>query len=370
MKFYGELTILTLLLITNGRIFFLKKTNLDPVVILAPISLFLSLLQIAAWNIDFFTLTTLVLSILVSLSNFHALFRYSEQVYIDHYSPLMYFWGILTGIISTVLLFLLIFYSPVELRKEKLGIEEEKILLTGNFKSGFQKSSAFDIPDGTLYTFKKIKEADEQTEQKPSIIFFADKTGDTLMYKPYLQLLSLQGYDVYSADFFSKDCRWLHSGGDSKYTRRIIMAIQKVAAPQKFSMNREFYNYNILQECNAMVTLLSSQEFNTKNDTEEASCKKFILITDTMGINAAKDYANQHPQKIQTVISLASLNSYTTQGFGTIAQTDPLLAQVLQGKIPLERKTRYQMNEINQMIQETINLIPQETKTEATDESL
>ena len=96
MKFYGELLVIILLLVANGRILFIKNAKKDSLVMLSPFAFLLSIIQILNWGVDIVTLLTLVLSILVLLSNFHALFRYSERLYIDHYSILMKFWSVLT----------------------------------------------------------------------------------------------------------------------------------------------------------------------------------------------------------------------------------------------------------------------------------
>ena len=100
MKFYGELFTFILLFITNFRVFFVKQVKKDPLVSLAPISFFVSILQIVAWGFDLFTALAFIISFLVLISNFHAIFRYSENLYIDHYSPLMKFWAIFTTLLS------------------------------------------------------------------------------------------------------------------------------------------------------------------------------------------------------------------------------------------------------------------------------
>ena len=75
MKFYGELLVIILLLVANGRILFIKNAKKDSLVMLSPFAFLLSIIQILNWGVDIVTLLTLVLSILVLLSNFHALFR-------------------------------------------------------------------------------------------------------------------------------------------------------------------------------------------------------------------------------------------------------------------------------------------------------
>jgi len=113
MKFYGELITFILLFITNFRVFFVRHTKTDPLASLAPISFCIAILQVIAWGFDLFTGLALFISFLVLLSNFHALFRYSENLYIDHYSPLMKFWAIFTSILSVfAIIFNLFWVNP------------------------------------------------------------------------------------------------------------------------------------------------------------------------------------------------------------------------------------------------------------------
>ena len=70
MKIYGELLIFLLLLLTNLRVFFPKKTRKDPSVSLGPAALFLSILQIFAWKVDLITAYAFILSLILVLSNF------------------------------------------------------------------------------------------------------------------------------------------------------------------------------------------------------------------------------------------------------------------------------------------------------------
>ena len=114
MKFYGELLIFVLLFITNFRVFFTRKPRRDPLTVVAPFTFLLSILQIIAWGVELLTVLGVVIAFLVLISNFHALFRYSEQLFIDRYSPLMKFWAVLTTFLSTVAIVATFLTEPVE----------------------------------------------------------------------------------------------------------------------------------------------------------------------------------------------------------------------------------------------------------------
>lgn len=359
MKFVGEILILILLLITNGRIFFLRKVKQDRIVVIAPICFILSILQFFAWGIDIFIVAIFLLALLVLLSNFHALFRYSEKLYVDHYSPLMYTWSIFTTLIGTAILAGTVYFMPVEIQNNKLEIEETKYTFNGSFRSGFEISRFALSPKLTVHKYEKgadtshpyadeIEEKDTNEQQtKNIIIFFPDKTGDTYHYKPFLQHLAQKGYTVYSGDFFSSDCRWMHNLADSKALRRNVMALEKLASNQKFMQQREFYSYNISLECKEMFRIVS--ELEKSNDVN------IYLFGDEMSTTALEDFYNSNKNKnpdLKGYFLINSFASYETPGFGCIKQTDPLIANLL----GISRD--YTFSDVHKMTDEAISLLP------------
>ena len=52
MKFYGELLVIILLLVANGRIIFIKNVKKDSLVMLSPLGFLLSIIQILNWGLD------------------------------------------------------------------------------------------------------------------------------------------------------------------------------------------------------------------------------------------------------------------------------------------------------------------------------
>ena len=69
MKFYGELLVFALLFITNLRVFFVHHVRRDPLVVLAPFTFIVAILQIFAWGIDAFTVLGLLIALFVLLSS-------------------------------------------------------------------------------------------------------------------------------------------------------------------------------------------------------------------------------------------------------------------------------------------------------------
>lgn len=365
MKFYGELITFILLFITNFRVFFVRHTKTDPLASLAPISFCIAILQVIAWGFDLFTGLALFISFLVLLSNFHALFRYSENLYIDHYSPLMKFWAIFTSILSVfAIIFNLLFY-PVELNNHKLGIKETLINKTGTFRTGFEDAKPFSFTKVFITEFKKNPlsqlhnpnnknftntyqiNTTENTDNQNIVIFISDKRADTQYYKPFLQLLAKEGHTIYSADFFCNDSKWFHNIADSKPFRRFFLCAQSVLTSQQFNSQRELYTYNISQELKAITNILS-QKYQNK-------CK-FFIITDVMGKTALSDFEKSNSEKIIGTFCLDSVSEYKTAGYGCVEQTDPFLAKILGTKKESDLFiTKYLVLRTNQAIQNAIN---------------
>lgn len=343
MKFYGEILVLLLLLITNLRVFFVAHTRRDALTALAPLTFVLAILQLLSWGIDVFTVLSFVVSLLVFLSNFHAIFRYSEKLYVDHYSPLMKVWAVFTSIITLVALAATIYFAPVELQNEKIGVKESVTRFKGNFRSGFEKASFFTFADAYFYEFSKTPELGKEAEDSKAIILvIPDKRGDTEKYKPYLQLLAKENYTVCSADFFANDLRWMHSFEDNKSIRRFACAFHSVFNYQKFMSQKEFYTYNISQECNTLLQFINEKYGNNS---------KFYLISDVMGNTAIKDFEELHKDRVKAIMYLDNISEYRTAGYGCIEQTDPLLASVLDLKRDSKLKTP------NIMVEKTIKMI-------------
>ena len=318
MKFYGELLIIVILLLANGRILFLKNAKKDSLVILSPLGVLLSIIQIFNWGVDAVTFLTLFLSILVLLSNFHALFRYSERLYIDHYSILMKVWASITIIFALVLMAGTIFFVPVEYSNKELGVQERLLRYEGSFRSGFEEASIIHSANIFVTECKPVGKEDSKT--KDVVLLIPDKRADTYYYRPYIQYLAREGFTVLSADFFCKDCRWRHSVGDLKICRRTAMLIDWFLNNERFWRQKEFYTYNCLQEINELGKFVGELY---GPDT------RLFIVTDVMATDAAMDYQEKNPERVMAVYDLQSITQYKTAGLGIISQTDILTAMIL-----------------------------------------
>lgn len=318
MKTSGEFLIFLLLLITNARVFFVESRK-DAVVVLSPLAFFLSVFQIFSWGFDIFTGLAFLLSILVLFSNFHAIYRYFERLYVDHYSPLMYVWAIFTTLLCILsIIFLIVFMPSVPFTRGKasqsfgnLNFYSERY--SGNFRSGFEKAGIFQKTSMRLNFF-------ESNSEKPVMVFFPDKRAESYHYIPYLIEIANKGYSLVSSDFNANDALWLHNFCDARILRRFGMVISSLSDENKFNSQKEFYTYNSLLECNAVFQVLKKKYGENQ---------KYIIVSDFMADVAVSDFKKSHENEIAGIIYLDQLAEYKTPGYGFVAQTDPLLITIL-----------------------------------------
>lgn len=319
MKLSSEILILVLMLLSNGRVLTLRKPHLDPLVMLAPLSFFLASLNLFAFRLDLFTLVIFFLSIVVLLSNFHALIRYSSGLVIDRYSPLMKTWAWLTTVLSTIMIIIVFIFRPVSFSEKKLPINESIYKYTGSFTKGFEPAGNFSTCTAFLHQFSP---EDTSAHKNNIIIFMPDKRGDTENYKPLLCLLANEGYTVLSTDFYSKDCRWIHTIEDARMLRKFGLSLRGIYTEKKYNSQREFYTYNFSREFKAVLSMTKELDFYSPES-------HFFLVTDNMSYTAALDIKNEIPDLISGIYNISNSTEYKTPGYGFVQQTDPFIAKQL-----------------------------------------
>ena len=295
MKLYGEILILVLMILSNGRVLTIRKAHLDPLVMLAPLSFFLAILSLFAFTVDSFLILIFLLSVFVLLSNFHALIRYGSHLVIDRYSMLMKIWAWFTTLISICLLALILYFRPVNVSERTHNVSVTKENYSGNFTGGFFLSEKLTPSTAFLTEFKKSD-------------------------FPFLVYLAKEDFTAVSFDFYTKDLKLLHTFEDSRIFRKLGMNFRSFLNNQKFKSQREFYTFNYSRELDA-ITKICLNKYG--QDTT------FFIITDEMGITAAQDYAAENPALISGLFNLSTVDEYKTPGYGFIQQTNPLLAKLL-----------------------------------------
>jgi len=318
MKFHGEILILLLLLIVNARVYFPKNGRRDPLVSVSPFALVLSILMLLSWGFDVFTGSIVILSFLVFTTNFHAMFRYTDRVYVDNYSPLMKVTSTITNILTVAAIVITIIYAPVIDKYQKnADVTESNWKYTGSIRNGFVAAGNWENINADFYEYSMFPEL---TNRSNVVLFMPDRRGDVQSYKPYLKLLAQNGCTVYTADFFVPDCKYLHNSLDNKMFRRFFMIVESTRNNQKFNSQREFYTYNMTLEGEALIA--------SAREKYGPQCK-FFIATDLMGETASEDLQKKYPDLITGIFKMSSVPEYITAGYGCVDQTDPLLAKYL-----------------------------------------
>ena len=338
----GELLILFLLILNCSRMFFLRYGKVDSLTILAPVCLFLSIIQILAWNADIFSIALLIISLFSFFTNFRALLRFSSGLYIDHYSIAFKFGAALVLFFSIVELVVLIYFYPVTMIPSKYGVEKEVIRVTGTFNGSFDRSKKFALSNGLIYKYENIDSSKKLPEE---IILISDKRGDSSAYVPLMIKLAEKGYTVYTGDFYAKDVRWIHNFFDVRFFRNLAMIFDYAKNPVQFNAQKEFYSYNSKREIDALVKFVEKE-----NKVEDG--KKLFIIGDWMSEIALSDYQKENPEKLFGVMKLSEQEEYKTPGFGFIQLTNPSVAFLL--KFPKDRNTGC----IDLIAEKIISLLP------------
>lgn len=386
----GELLILFLLILNCSRMFFLKYGKVDSLTILAPICVILSVLQILAWNANFFSIILLIISVFAFFVNFRALLRFLSRLYVDHYSAAFKTGAMIVLILSVCEVAAIIYFFPANFNLSRRNVKKETIRLSGSFSGGFEKSGFFAISDGTVFKYElknqtsgkenqtaktenlvsetenqipktesSVSETENQTSGKENpaknpIIIIPDKRADSESYEPLAILLAEKGFTVYSADFYSNDLRWFHNAADSKYLRRMFMRFDYRKNPVQFNAKKEFFSYNSGKEIEAIVKFAEN----------ENPGEKVFVISDWMSENALEDFAKQNKERVSGTMKLSEQAEYKTKGFGFVHFTEPFIEYIFAPQKNLSENLP-QSNET----ENASELVPESDRTSETDKT-
>ena len=340
----GILIVLFLIILNCGRMFFLKFGRIDVLTVLAPLSVILSVLQILAWKVDFFSLTLLFISIFCFIVNFRAFLRFLSGLYVDHYSFAFKIGAILVLLAAIAEVVLVVMFFPRAIKDTDFNAKKTVKLLSGSFNYGFEKTGILPVVNCEMFIYEPTEES---LKKDTVVLFFSDKRADTSHYEPYLMSLADNGYTVCSADYFSKDLKWFHSFADNRFFRRMFMILKYFSNETMFVTENEFYTYNTINECEA--TLKFAKQYFGED-------KKFFFIGDVMTFEGVKDYSSRNSNSSEGCFNIAELEVYKTPGFGCVQQ----LAPVLGYKFNVEPSSDFSIP--RKMAEETIKMIPENSK--------
>ncbi|WP_407434345.1 hypothetical protein [Treponema sp.] len=313
---YGQMVVLFVLAITCARIFFVRNTRNDSIVLLSPFAFLILLAQAAAWGIGTGEVILFYLSLIVFAVNYRGFLRFSSNLYVDSYNVIFM---ILSTIVLIVIILTGIFFfqnRPVVMDEAKIPVTKNVRYFSGSADGGFAPAEKlFEMRNLTVTVYTPDFTRGNK-ENDTVILFVPDKRAHVYNYEPYLMLLAKAGYKIYAGEFgFSTVPLNIKVKVNIGFLRQRLFFINTRSNPEKyFEKNPQFYDiyareYEILSGIAARL---------------EPSTKKFVVVAD--GIPEKSFSKILKPARLLSCIGLSSVKEYKTNGYGFIEQTNPLLS--------------------------------------------
>lgn len=325
----SELLILLLLAISCSRIFFQRQVRSDVLSIIPVLALIISVLNFLAWGISLSSLVVFTLSFFVLIWNIRAILRLNAQLVIDHYGPLFVIISIINlGLVLFAGIFIFI-HRPVKINEKKLNVSHTITSYSGSFATGFTEiSKPFKKQNALVWKYElktttgtttaaNPNAASKPVEPRKIILFMPDKCSSILDYEPFLVRLAHDGYIVYTADFHCKDLSWFNSFLDSSYTRQFTFLAKRTLKKNEFTAFAKTLTQKLAEEFSTLAQLVPLHD------------EDIVLMVGDQNALDALPLAQTKTHFIDGTFNLATVEGYTTAGYGPIEQTDPFLAHFL-----------------------------------------
>ncbi len=314
--FTSQLLIILLLFLINIRVLILHHIKRDSWVMLVPLSLILSLLLILAWGINLLNMIIVLLAFLTLICNIRALFRYSEKLFIDIYSPLMKIASIILSIFAIIIFIYAITIRPVNIKTKKSGVTITTQRYEGNSRIGFTKQKAFSKTNADVYEI-----APEENKSTSHVaVLIPDCCGDVNSYIPYMYELAKNGITVLSANLYTNDITWFEDYRNNKMFRKFYLIDEYFNQPENYKKNHKVYVYNKIAETKALV--------NIAKEKYGKDCTIF-LIGDGISGEAVKQFTENNLDNVIDYYSINQIPDYKSSGFGFVEQTNIFIAKKL-----------------------------------------
>lgn len=301
----GGLLICALIVLLALRFLVHKRTKVDSIVMAAPFALVFSIFYLFAYGVNLFSLCIFVLVFVVFLTNYRALQRFAEGLYVDYYHAYFSVASFVEALITVAMAVFLIIYAPIADTPTK-GYSIEKTQLTGSATQGLtEKSQFFDSIDGILYEYVGESEIDSE---KPILLYVSDFFCYSKDFSPVLAGYAREGFQVFAADLFLADVEYNSKFLDSKLIRPFAFRIQKFNNYSKFERNLDNYIQKKEREIKTIKDFLEKKYPN----------KTILFLGDTYTSQAVKN-----------LFFKENIIKYDWGGCGLLSQTLPLEYKVL-----------------------------------------
>jgi hypothetical protein len=324
-SFIAELLVLTLLVISCARVFFIQNAKIDSATVIPAAAFLFSLCTFVVWGAEIPLVLCLALSLLVMLTNFRALHRFCSHLYVDHYSIVFSIFSILELVLSLILLVLVVLFRPVHYTAKKFNAVKTRTLLSGSFATGLEQTERlFSKASGILYTYAPASTVTtaESTERssKPCIIFVPGKRANVIQYEPYFLFLAQKGYTVCAAEFYSSEMKWFSPAADTKFLRRAAGVLLSLRNQKDYDSFAKKTSDQTAQEYAALAkTVLGIKGTGTP----------LFVVTDGIDTATTVKIITAVRKNCTGYFPLARIHEYKTSGYGFVEQTDVWLGKAL-----------------------------------------
>lgn len=315
----GQLLLLFLLAISCGRVLFLHTAREDSLSVLPGAILLLSVLNICAFGLGIFSIAILFLAFFVFVWNVRARLRFKAHLIVDHYSALFISISLFNLVLVLAVSAAVIYCRPVKINIKKMGVTKTRTYYTGTFKDGF-----FETPQPLrtksliVYTYRKKESLSQKAKEngRQCIFFVPSECATVAHYEPILAKLAADGFDVFAADFSSRDDVWLNRLYDMRPFRRFIFCTNRLFRKNQYETDSKNAISHFTRELYALLEAVPTQQ----NDT-------LYVVSDS-----PVDIALLGKSTDPVSLNVYHLDSYKTKGWGVIEETEPILSYLVCGE--------------------------------------
>ena len=250
--FAGGLLILLLQLPIVLRPIFFKKPRIDAIVMFLPLSVIITGLFLFAFSLQIFSILLTILVLLVFFTNFRAILRFKNKLFVDHYSFPFCAASFLEFLLIITLGGILVLYCPVADMELSLNFNSKpkvavtKTMYTGSAYRGMQeREKAFSPTNAVLYTYSPT---DENSKTDEVFLCIGGCCAATSDYAPLLKNLVYQGYTSLVLETNADDIRFSNEIWDNSFLRPFMMRVNFKRNPERYQkLLDEFYSKKLIE---------------------------------------------------------------------------------------------------------------------------
>lgn len=256
----GSVLLLGLLVPVVIRIFIKKRTSVDTAVILVPVSICVFAIHVCAFGVQLFTVLLAALILYVFITNFRALLRYINGLYVDFYRVPYLISTVISGIAIVVLTFILFWFAPLDDMNiiitvhDRPPYSETRTVYTGTAYQGLtEKQNLLERSAAVARTYTPAS----VDAEKPVIMFVPDVCVSSADYVPVMKELAVRGYICTAADITTVDTSL--SALNGTWIRPFVMRVRRAHHPETYSQILAESNQKKLLETEAYLKVLKKQ---------------------------------------------------------------------------------------------------------------